>query len=176
MRLKLNTRALLAGFCAGLFILLHVSYYAGSALTEWETPYGMNWEPTGWASELQELPRELLTTAFDGPFVMSELSFCTVEGGPRYWNPFRGITYRYSDVGAEVEECNLSESSGTLAFPFLDTAFTQKGWDAESHWKGYETEGFMRGLVGSEVPNLFFFLIQYSLAAGFLWSVFGKRL
>lgn len=175
MRPKINVRALVAGLCASFFILFHVSYYAGSAMTETGSSYGMAWEPAGWSSELQELPKELLMTHFDSPFMVSKLSFCEVEGGPRYWNPFRGLTYRYSDADAEVEECNLSEYSGTLALPFLDINFTQNGWNPESYWQGYEVEGFMRGMAGSEVPNLLFFLIQYSLAGGFLWSVFGKE-
>lgn len=178
MRLKIHTRSLITGLCAGFFVLFHVSYYAGSALTEIESPYGRAWEPAGWTwvSALQELPRELFTTPFEGPLTMSNLSFCEIEGGPRYWNPFRGITYRYSETDAEMEECKLSENSGTLAFPFLNITFTQNGWNPESYWQGYEVEGFMRGLAGSEVPNLLFFLIQYSLMGGFLWSIFGKRL
>lgn len=176
MQLKINTRALASGLCAGFFVLFHISYYAGTAFTEIESPYGRVWETPEWILEIQDFSKKLLSTRFESPLSMSKLSLCEVEGGPRYWNPFAGVTYRYSEADTELEECNLSETSGTLAFSFLDVEFTQKGWDPESYWQEIEIVGFAHRLEGAEAPNLLFFLIQYSLVGGFFWSILGKRL
>lgn len=143
--LKTRRQTLLSNLLLATFFLLHYLVYMGAA---------------------NEFP--LIQSPIDPPFMMEQLGLCE-EKYPTYFNPFQKVEHIYQIESEDLfGPCDLIERADGYIF---EPKFEQIGWSAESYWKGYDVEGFMRPLAGPEYANLLFFLVQYAIAAGWIWVI-----
>ena len=109
----------------------------------------------------------------ESPADLKELVFCEQESArPSYFNPFQALEYRYqvilNEETGEYSDCAIIERADSI---FWKASLKPIAGDPEDYWGGTNSdEGpFMRPQVGTQVPNVFFFALQYLIFGAWLF-------
>lgn len=144
-----KSSAIIASVLVAVFMLLHYFVYLDNASGE--------------------IP--LIQSYTDAPVDLPELSLCEVYK-PSYLNPFHKVQFRYQvEQNDTYTKCKIIEEAESLFSSKMQAIVG----DPLEYWDGYDEDGFPRPLVGYTYANILFFLVQYFLAAAFVFVIIKEE-